>query len=196
MVFDTIRTAYSKDPALKGIRGYMATLLYPGVWAIGIYKIARFFKWLHIPAIPRVLSYLGRFLTGVEIHPNAKIGKHFFIDHATGVVIGETAEIGDNCMLYHGVTLGGHGWWHDAKGSKRHPTLEDDVVVGVGSSILGPVTIGKGSRIGAMVLIVDDIPPNSIVVGPKGKVIAKKAKGHEPKAANKLSTVDSDYFIK
>ncbi len=195
MVFDTIRTAYKKDPALKGVKGYIETLFYPGVVAIINYKIARFFRWLHIPIIPRALSYWGRFLTGIEIHPGATIGKHFFIDHGTGVVIGETAVIGDDCMLYHGVTLGGHGWWHDTKGSKRHPTLENDVVVGVGSSVLGPVTIGKGSRIGAMVLVIDDIPPNSVVVGAKGKVVVKTGKTKQLKDPKHLDMAEAEYFI-
>jgi len=169
-MFDVFRTAYEKDPALKGGLGYLEVLFYPGVQAIVLYRISHMLYGLRVPLMPRAISYFGRFLTGAEIHPAAKIGKNFFIDHATGVVIGETAEIGDNVMLYHGVTLGGHGWWKDKKGSKRHPTIEDNVTIGVGAAILGPVTIKKNSRIGALSVIVDDIPENSTVTCPKGRL--------------------------
>jgi len=169
-MFEVFRTAYEKDPALKGGINYVEVLFYPGVQAIILYRISHALHALGIPIIPRAISYFGRFLTGAEIHPGAKIGRNFFIDHATGVVIGETAEIGDNVMMYHGVTLGGHGWWRDVKGSKRHPTIEDNVTIGVGAAILGPVTIKKNSRIGALTVIIDDIPENSTVVGSKGKL--------------------------
>ncbi|MCX6694917.1 MAG: serine O-acetyltransferase, partial [Candidatus Altiarchaeota archaeon] len=169
-MFDTIKTAYEKDPALKGGLGFVEVLFYPGVQAIILYRIAHALHRFGVPVLPRAISYFGRFLTGAEIHPAAKIGRNFFIDHATGVVIGETAEIGDNVMLYHGVTLGGHGWWRDNKGDKRHPTIEDNVTIGVGAAILGPVTIKKNSRIGALSVIVDDIPEDSTVVCPKGKI--------------------------
>jgi len=169
-MIDTIETAYKKDPALKGGIGYVEVLFYPGVQAIILYRIAHALHKIKLPLIPRALSYLGRFLTGAEIHPAAKIGKNFFIDHATGVVVGETAEIGDNVMLYQGVTLGGAGWWRDKKGEKRHPSLEDNVTVGVGAAILGPVTVKKNTRIGALSVIVDDIPENSTVMCPKGRL--------------------------
>jgi len=169
-MFDTIKTAYEKDPALKGGLGFIEVLFYPGVQAIMLYRIAHALHRIKLPVIPRAISYFGRFLTGAEIHPAAKIGKNFFIDHATGVVIGETVEIGGNVMLYHGVTLGGHGWWRDRKDDKRHPTIEDNVTIGVGAAILGPVTIKKNSRIGALSVIVDDIPEDSTVVCPKGKI--------------------------
>lgn len=169
-MFDVFRTAYGKDPALRGGIGYLEVLFYPGVQAIVLYRLAHSLHRIGVPLLPRMISYFGRFLTGAEIHPAANIGRNFFIDHATGVVIGETAEIGDNVMLYQGVTLGGHGWWRDKKGDKRHPTLEDNIVVGVGAAILGPVTIKKNSRIGALSVIVDDIPENSTVVCPKGRL--------------------------
>lgn len=169
-MLDTIKTAYLKDPALKKGIGYLEVILYPGIQAIIIYRIAHALYKLGVPFIPRALSYFGRFLTGAEIHPAAKIGRNFFIDHATGVVIGETAEIGDNVMLYQGVTLGGAGWWRDKKGQKRHPTIEDNVTIGVGAAILGPVSIKKNSRIGALSVIVDDIPENSTVMCPKGRL--------------------------
>lgn len=169
-MFETIKTAYRKDPALRSGLRYLEVVFYPGVQAIIIYRVSHFLHKLGVPIIPRALSYFGRFLTGAEIHPAAKIGRNFFIDHATGVVIGETAEIGDNVMLYQGVTLGGHGWWRDKKGQKRHPTIEDNVTVGVGAAILGPVTIKKNSRIGALSVIIDDIPENSTVVGQKSSI--------------------------
>lgn len=169
-MFEVFRTAYEKDPALKGGINFFEVVFYPGVQAIILYRISHALHALGIPVIPRAISYFGRFLTGAEIHPGAKIGKNFFIDHATGVVIGETAEVGDNVMIFHGVTLGGHGWWRDKKGEKRHPTIEDNVTIGVGAAILGPVTIKKNSRIGALTVIIDDIPENSTVVGSKGKL--------------------------
>jgi serine O-acetyltransferase len=169
-MFDTVRTAYRKDPALRGGLGFLEVILYPGVQAIIIYRLANALYKLDVPFIPRALSYFGRFLTGAEIHPAAKIGRNFFIDHATGVVIGETAEIGDNVMLYQGVTLGGAGWWRDQKGQKRHPTIEDNVTIGVGAAILGPVTVKKNSKIGALSVIVDDIPESSTVMCPKGRL--------------------------
>ena len=173
-MFDVFKTAYEKDPALKGKLSYLEVIFYPGVQAIIIYRISHALHGLGIPLIPRALSYMGRFLTGAEIHPAAKIGKNFFIDHATGVVIGETAEIGDNVMIYHGVTLGGRGWWCDEKNDKRHPTVEDNVVIGVGATILGPVTIKKNSKVGAHSLIMDDIPEMSTVTCQKGRLMYKE----------------------
>jgi serine O-acetyltransferase len=117
--------------------------------------------------IGRSISHIGRFFTGIEIHPGAKIGKRFFIDHGMGVVVGETAEIGDNVTLYHGVTLGGTTW----QKIKRHPTIGNNVVIGAGAKVLGPVTIGDNTRIGANSVVVDDVPPNSIVAGIPGKVV-------------------------
>ncbi|HQT45308.1 MAG TPA: serine O-acetyltransferase, partial [Candidatus Micrarchaeota archaeon] len=111
--------------------------------------------------------------TGIEIHPGAKIGRRFFIDHGIGVVIGETSEIGDDVMLYHGVTLGARGFLHDCKGSKRHPTVEDGVVIGVGATILGPVRIGRESRIGAMSLVLDDVQPGATIRAPRANVRGK-----------------------
>jgi serine O-acetyltransferase len=169
-MFDVFRIAYTKDPALKKGVGYIEVIFYPGVQAVILYRIAHLLHRLRIPLIPRAISYFSRVLTGAEIHPAAKIGRDFFIDHATGVVIGETTKIGNNVMLYHGVTLGGRGWWRDAKYEKRHPTIEDNVTIGVGATIIGPVTIGRDSVIGPLSVIVDDIPHNSTVVSPKGQV--------------------------
>jgi len=169
-MFDVFEVAYEKDPALKDGLRRLEVLFYPGVQAVILYRLSHALHVMGVPLLPRAISYFGRFLTGAEIHPAARIGRRFFIDHATGVVIGETAEVGDNVMLYHGVTLGGHGWWRDGKGDKRHPTIEDNVTIGVGAAILGPVTVRKNSRIGALSVIVDDIPENSTVLCPKGRL--------------------------
>lgn len=169
----SLETAYRKDPALRGVRGAEA-ILYPGVWALWIHRLVHPLHCLGVPFLPRLISQLARMLTGVEIHPGATIGHRFFIDHAAGVVIGETSEIGDDVMMYHGVTLGGHGWWADRKGSKRHPTIGDNVTLGVGAAVLGPVTVGANSRIGPYAVVIEDVPPNSIVVAPKGRRLAER----------------------
>jgi serine O-acetyltransferase len=143
-------------------------LCYPGLHAVWMHRVAHR-MWqkdeLRLPA--RLLSQLTRWLTGVEIHPGATIGRRFFIDHAMGVVIGETAEIGDDVMLYHGVTLGGRSM----ERVKRHPTLEDGVTVGAGARILGPIVIGAGAQIGANAVVVKDVPAGAVVVGVPGRVI-------------------------
>ncbi len=162
-MFETIRTAYKKDPALRGATGYLQVALYPGVQAIWAHKISHALYKAGIPLLPVAISHFARVFTCVEIHPGAKIGRRFFIDHGIGVVIGETAEIGDDVMLYHGVTLGGRGYWHDQKGQKRHPTLENGVVVGVGATILGAVEIGEGSVIGAGATILRNVPKKTNV---------------------------------
>jgi len=169
IMFDRIRedinAVFERDPAAKSVIEII--FCYPGFHAILFYRISRWF-WIHkMYLIGRLISHIGRFLTGIEIHPGARIGKRFFIDHGMGVVIGETSEIGDNVMLYHGVTLGGTTW----KKIKRHPTIGNNVVVGVGAKILGPVKIGDNTKIGANSVVVNEIPPNSIVVGIPGKVV-------------------------
>src|SRR3970040_1496336 len=136
---EDIQTVFRKDPAARGI--FEVILCYPGLHALWMHRMANFL-WrhgLHLPA--RIVSHLGRFLTGIEIHPGARIGRRFFIDHGAGVVIGETAEIGDDCTLYHGVTLGGTSW---NKG-KRHPTLMNGVVIGAGAKVLGPIVVGENA---------------------------------------------------
>jgi len=175
-MFEVIKTAYRKDPALKGKLGYLEALLYPGVHAVILHRITHFFWRLRIPLLPRLISQINRFFTGIEIHPGAKIGKRFFIDHGMGVVIGETAEIGDDVMMYHGVTLGGHGWWRDEKGAKRHPTIGNNVILGVGCTVLGPVKVGDNSKIGAGAIVTHDVPPNSVVVAPLGKYVVRAGK--------------------
>ncbi len=159
-----IRAVFDRDPAARS--WYEIVAAYPGLHALWFYRMAHWF-WTHgLFWLGRVVSHVGRHLTGIEIHPGARIGPGFFIDHGMGVVIGETAEVGANVTLYHGVTLGGTSW---NKG-KRHPTLQDDVVVGAGAKILGPITIGSGTRIGANAVVVKDVPPDSVVVGVPGRV--------------------------
>ncbi len=163
-----IDAVFMRDPAARSRIEILTA--YPGLHAIWFYRIAHWF-WIHnLFWLGRLLSHIGRTVSGIEIHPGAKIGPGFFIDHGMGVVIGETAEIGANATLYHGVTLGGTSW---NKG-KRHPTLEDDVVVGAGAKILGPITIGARTRVGANAVVVKDVPPDSVVVGIPGRVTHRK----------------------
>ncbi|HUU26935.1 MAG TPA: serine O-acetyltransferase [archaeon] len=154
------------DPAA---RNWLETLLcHTPFHAIVLYRVAHFLHKLGLPVIPRFLSVLGRFWAGVEIHPAAKIGRRFFIDHGTGVVIGETVEIGNNCILFHGVTLGGTG--HHT--GKRHPTLGDNVLVGTGATLLGPIRVGNNVKVGAVTAIINrDVPDNCTVVGAPGMIV-------------------------
>ena len=165
---EDIKTIYDKDPAANNI--FEVLLCYPGVHALILHRIAHKLKYWNIPIIPRMISYFSRILTGIEIHPSARIGRRFFIDHGMGVVIGETTYIGDDVLIYQGVTLGGTGKEH----GKRHPTLEDNVIVGAGAKVLGNLTIGKNSRIGAGSVVVEDIPENSTVVGIPGRVVHQR----------------------
>ncbi len=159
-----VRAVFDRDPAARNWPEVLVS--YPGLHALWFYRISRrLWNWRFF-WLGRLISHVGRALTGIEIHPGAKIGPGFFIDHGMGVVIGETAELGANVTLYHGVTLGGTSW----KKGKRHPTLEDDVVVGAGAKILGPVTIGARSRVGANAVVVKNVPPDSVVVGVPGRV--------------------------
>ena len=159
-----IQSVFDRDPAARSRLEILTA--YPGLHAIWFYRIAHWY-WAHrLYWLGRLTSHIGRALSGVEIHPGAQIGPGFFIDHGMGVVIGETAEIGANVTLYHGVTLGGTSW----KKGKRHPTLEDDVVVGAGAKILGPIRIGARTRVGANAVVVKDVPPDSVVVGIPGRV--------------------------
>ena len=170
---DAIDVIFEKDPACRNI---FEALLYQGLWAIFYHRIAHALYKAHIPFVPRLISQFARFMTGgIEIHPGAKIGKRFFIDHGAGIVIGETTEIGDNVMLYHQVTLGATGWWRPGPGrmKKRHPTIEDDVTIGVGAAILGSITIGRGSKIGAMALVLESVPSNSVVAAKPAELLVK-----------------------
>ena len=172
-----ISVVFDKDPAARNL---LEVLTYQGVHAILLHRVAHALWRRGVPVIPRLISQIARIVTGgIEIHPGATIGRRFFIDHGTGVVIGETAEIGDNVMLYHQVTLGATGWWKDMQSGrrKRHPTIEDNVVIGVGASILGPVTIGRNSKIGALALVLESVPPNSTVVAAPGMLLKREATG-------------------
>jgi len=162
---EDIQEAMKKDPAARHF--WEVLLCYPGVHALIAY---RFNHWLwnhNIKLIARLLSYLVRWLTGIEIHPAAKIGRRFFIDHGMGVVIGETSEIGDNVFMYHGATLGGLSM----KKGKRHPTIRDNVVIGAGAQVLGPVTVGNNSKIGSGSVVVQSVPEYSTVIGVPGRVV-------------------------
>jgi serine O-acetyltransferase len=164
---EDINSVFERDPAARNALEII--FCYPGLHALWIYRIAHF--------LGRFTSHLGRFLTGIEIHPGARIGRKFFIDHGMGVVIGETAEIGDNVTLYHGVTLGGVTW----DKVKRHPTLDDNVVIGSGAKILGPFTVGKGAKIGSNSVVVKEVPENATVVGIPGRVVLSEEKKQEEK---------------
>lgn len=162
---EDINSVFDRDPAARGFAEVL--LCYPGLHAVWIHRIAHWF-WRHeLYLLGRMISQLGRTLTGIEIHPGARIGRRLFIDHGMGVVIGETAEIGDDVTLYHGVTLGGVTW----DKVKRHPTLEDKVVIGSGAKVLGPFTVGRGARIGSNSVVVKEVPPNATVVGIPGKIV-------------------------
>ncbi|MBU5638212.1 serine O-acetyltransferase [Geomonas sp. Red69] len=160
-----IKAVFDRDPAARSVLEVI--FCYPGLHALWFHRVAHWL-WTHkLYFLGRFTSHIGRFLTGIEIHPGATIGKGFFIDHGMGVVIGETAEIGDNVTLYHGVTLGGVSW----EKVKRHPTLMDNVVIGSGAKILGPFTVGKDSKVGSNSVVVKEVPPNSTVVGIPGRVV-------------------------
>lgn len=166
-VREDIQSVFHRDPAARN--AFEVLTCYPGLHAIWIHRLSHWL-WVHDwKWLARMSSNLGRWLTGVEIHPGARIGRRFFIDHGMGIVIGETAEIGDDVTLYHGVTLGGTSW---NKG-KRHPTLEDGVIVGAGAKILGPFTVGAGAKIGSNAVVTREVPPGATAVGIPGRVIVK-----------------------
>jgi len=161
-----IRAVFEHDPAATNTLEVL--LAYPGFHARQWHRLAHtLFRW-HIPVLPRMISHLNRFFTGIEIHPGARIGEGFFIDHGMGVVIGETSEIGDNVTIYQGVTLGGTS--HQK--AKRHPTLGNNVVVGVGAQVIGAITIGENTKVGAGSVVVNSVPPNATVIGVPGRVVA------------------------
>ncbi len=167
MMKEDIQSVFDRDPAARSSLEIITS--YPGLHAIWGYRITHWL-WKHNrKLLARWLSHVVRFLTGIEIHPGATIGHRFFIDHGMGVVIGETAEIGDDVTLYHGVTLGGTS----LEKGKRHPTLEDNVVVGAGAKVLGAIVVGAGSRIGANAVVNKPVPPNSVVVGVPGQVVVR-----------------------
>ncbi len=169
-----IDAARERDPATRGVGAGEILGTWPGVQALLAHRVAHGLSDVGVPLAPRAIAYAMRTVTGIEIHPSASIGDGFFIDHGMGVVIGETAEIGDDVTLYQGVTLGGTGF---ATG-KRHPTVEDNVTIGSGAKLLGPIKIGHGAKIGANSVVVHDVPPNSTVVGNPGHPV--RVEGRRP----------------
>lgn len=181
---EDIQSVFERDPAARTT--FEILTAYPGIHAIIFHRLSHRLWNLGLKWLARILSNVARWFTGIEIHPGAVIGRRFFIDHGMGVVIGETAVIGDDCTLYHGVTLGGTSW---EKG-KRHPTLENNVVVGAGAKVLGPILIGEGARVGSNSVVVKDVPPGSTVVGVPGKLITPRQPeedvGHREVIAKKI----------
>jgi len=165
---DDIKTIFNKDPAANNLLEVLCC--YPGLHALIMHRIAHKFYRFKIPFIPRLMSNFSRFFTGIEIHPGATIGNKFFIDHGMGVVIGETTIIGDNVLVYQGVTLGGTG----KESGKRHPTLKDNVVIGSGAKVLGNIEIGNNVRVGAGSVVVADVPDDSTVTGIPGRIVMHK----------------------
>ena len=178
---DYLNSIKARDPAAKSIMSIILT--YPGVKAVFLHRISNFFHVAGFKLIARIISQATRFFTGVEIHPGAKIGKNLFIDHGMGVVIGETSEIGNNVTIYHMVTLGGISPSinsNDQRGSKRHPTLMDNVVVGSGAQVLGPVIVGKNAKIGANAVVTKDVPEKAVMVGIPAKNVGTASEEFKP----------------
>ena len=176
-----LESIINRDPAAKSKLSVILT--YPGVKAVFFHRIANFFSIAKFDLIARIISQFSRFLTGIEIHPKAKIGENLFIDHGMGVVIGETSEIGNNVTIYHMVTLGGISPSinsDDQRNSKRHPTLMDNVVVGSGAQVLGPVVVGKNAKIGANAVVTKDVPENAVMVGILAKNVGTATEEFKP----------------
>ena len=170
---EDINSVFDRDPAAR--TSFEVILNYPGMHAIWIHRLSHKLWCADWKLLARVISTFSRWLTGIEIHPGAKLGRRVFIDHGMGIVIGETAEIGNDVTLYHGVTLGGTSW----KAGKRHPTLEDNVVIGAGAQVLGPITIGKGGKVGSNSVVVKDLPANATAVGIPGRIVPDKETKNE-----------------
>lgn len=162
---EDLKVVFERDPAVRSV--FEIIFCYPGFHSMIFYRLSHRLWNNHMKFLARFVSHVGRFMTGIEIHPGATIGRGFFIDHGMGVVIGETAEIGDNCTLYHGVTLGGTSWAKE----KRHPTLGNNVIIGSGAKILGPFTVGDDSKIGSNSVVVKEVPATATVVGIPGRVV-------------------------
>ena len=185
---DYLKSIIDRDPAAKSKLGIILT--YPGVKAVFFHQIAHFFCVAKFDLIARMISQFSRFLTGIEIHPKAKIGKNLFIDHGMGVVIGETSEIGDDVTIYHMVTLGGISPSinsNDQRHVKRHPTLMDNVVIGSGAQILGPVVVGKNAKVGANAVVTKDVPENAIMLGIPAKNVGTTTEEFKPYAVTEES---------
>ncbi len=168
-IFEDVKSVFERDPAARNV--FEILTCYSGVQAVIFYRLTHFLWGCKLFWLARFISTFARWFTGIEIHPGAVIGRRFFIDHGMGVVIGETAEIGDDCMMYHGVTLGGTSWDKE----KRHPTLMNGVVIGAGAKILGPITLGHNVRVGSNSVVVKSVDDNDTVVGIPGRVVLKKA---------------------
>jgi len=184
-----LQSIIDRDPAAKSKLSLILT--YPGVKAVFFHRIANFFNLAKFTLIARMISQFSRFLTGIEIHPNAKIGKNLFIDHGMGVVIGETSEIGDNVTIYHMVTLGGIAPSinsNDQRNIKRHPTIKEGVVIGSGAQVLGPITVGSFAKIGANAVITKDVPEKAVMVGVPAKNVGLADSEFKPYGI----TIDSD----
>ena len=178
---DFLESIMHRDPAAKSKISIILT--YPGVKAFFFHRIANFFSVAKLDLIARIISQFSRFMTGIEIHPNAKIGKNLFIDHGMGVVIGETSDIGDNVTIYHMATLGGISPSINSDNQrevKRHPTLQDNVVVGSGAQVLGPITVGKNAKIGANAVVTKDVPENGVMVGIPAKNVGTATEEFKP----------------
>ncbi|MCM8772486.1 MAG: serine O-acetyltransferase [candidate division WOR-3 bacterium] len=167
---EDIKVVFERDPAARNV--FEVITSYPGLHAIWFHRVAHFFWRKGAKTLARIISHINRFLTGIEIHPGAKIGRRFFIDHGMGVVIGETAEIGDDVLMYQGVVLGGTS----LKKGKRHPTIGNNVVIGAGAILLGPIKVGDGAKIGAGSVVVKDVPEGTTVVGVPARVVEKREK--------------------
>ncbi|MCC6586656.1 MAG: serine O-acetyltransferase [Bryobacterales bacterium] len=183
---EQVDTIFREDPAAKSVLEIL--LCYPGLHAILLHRLAHWLFVRNVPLLPRVISQFSRWMTGIEIHPGATIGRRFFIDHGMGVVIGETAEIGNDVLLYQGVTLGGTG---KEKG-KRHPSLGNNVVVGTGAKVLGNIFIGDHTKIGAGSVVIHPVPPHSTVVGIPGRVVRRAAQEEEQLEHGKLPDPQRD----
>ncbi|MBI5451462.1 MAG: serine O-acetyltransferase [Gammaproteobacteria bacterium] len=170
---EDVSCVLDRDPAARNAFEVLTT--YPGVHALIMHRITHRLWGIGLKWLARWLSLVARWLTGIEIHPAARIGRRFFIDHGMGVVIGETAEIGDDCTLYHGVTLGGTSWEH----GKRHPTLGNNVVIGAGAKVLGPIRLGDNARVGSNAVVVKDVPDGATVVGVPGRVVSLPLQGQD-----------------
>ena len=183
-----LQSIIDRDPAAKSKLSIILT--YPGVKAIFLYKIANFFSVAKFYLVARMISQLARFITGIEIHPAAKIGKNLFIDHGMGVVIGETSDIGDNVTIYHNATLGGISPSinsNEQRHVKRHPTLKDNVVVGSGAQVLGPIEVGKNAKIGSNAVVTKDVPENAVMIGIPARNVGTTTEEFKPYAVTEES---------
>lgn len=187
---EEIAVVFERDPAARNT--WEVITCYPGFHALLMHRLAHGLWRARLRWLARLTSHVGRFLTGIEIHPGASIGRRFFIDHGMGVVIGETAEVGDDCTLYHGVTLGGTSW---NKG-KRHPTLGNGVVLGAGAKILGPITIGDGARVGSNAVVVKSVPPGATAIGIPAHIVEKQAGGKAGFSAYAVGADMNDPLVK